>query len=94
MYQKSALSYHVFTRVKRERFAGQGEPFLLLLLLRVSFRLWRLRGESAVSSENVQYAAGGISEKCALKALSVYLIIVNKKAIKRIKGGSWNIKGR
>ena len=69
MYQKSALSYHVFTRVKRERFAGQGEPFLLLLLLRVSFRLWRLRGESAVSSENVQYAAGVISEKRALKAL-------------------------
>ena len=31
----------IFTSVKRERFAGQGEPFLLLC---VSFRLWRLRG--------------------------------------------------
>ena len=39
----------------------------------------RLRGESSESSENVKYAAGGISEKCALKVLPVYLIIINKK---------------
>ena len=51
----------------RVRHARQGEPFLLLL--RVSFRLWRLRGKSAESSENLQYAAGRISEKRALKTL-------------------------
>ena len=54
----------------RVRHARQGEPFLLLLLLlRVSFRLWRLRGECSESSENVRYAAGVISEKRSLKAL-------------------------
>ena len=39
-----------FYQRERERYAGQGEPFLLLLL--VSFRFWRLRNLHGESSEN------------------------------------------
>ena len=44
LQQKMVLANPLFYQRERERYAGQGEPFLLLLLLRVSFRFWRLRG--------------------------------------------------